>query len=166
MLPSTKLIIIIAASVGGILPIAVAAANADTLCSSELSGMVNRNIKVDGPCAIDASVNGNIMLDSPNDSISILNGALDGNIESMDSLRVDIGARTEINGNVKSENTTDTNIGAAIIRGNIEVKDGNLRVLSGAEIFGSVKHEGSGGCVIAEEAVIQGSIEGCPATGI
>ena len=58
MLHSTKLIIIIAAGVGGIVPIVVAAANADTLCSSALSGMVNHNIRVNGPCAIDASVNG------------------------------------------------------------------------------------------------------------
>jgi hypothetical protein len=162
VLSSTKLIIIIAAAVGGMVPIAIVAANADTLCSSELSGMVNRNIKVDGPCAIDASIDGNIMLDGPDDSISLFNGTLDGNIEAKDSLKVDIGTGTEINGNVKVENTTDTRIGAAIVKGNIEVKDGDLQVLSGAEIFGNVKHEGSGTCAIAEEAVIHGSTEGCP----
>jgi hypothetical protein len=82
----------------------------------------------------------------------------------MDSLKVDIGTGTEINGNVKIGNTTDTSIGAAIVRGNIEVKDGNLRVLPGAEIFGNVKHEGSGVCVMFEEAVVHGNIEGCSAT--
>ncbi len=163
MLASTKLIIVIAAAAAVIVPVVVVAASADTVCSSELSGTVNRNIKVDGPCAIDAAIDGNIMLDSPGDRITILNGTVNGNVESRNSFGVDIGFGTEINGNVRSENTTDTRIGAAIVRGNIEVKDGDLRVQSGAEILGNIKHEGSGTCMVAPEADVRGSIEGCQA---
>jgi hypothetical protein len=61
------------------------------------------------------------------------------------------------------ENTTDTSVVAAIVRGNVEIKDGNLQVMSGAEIFGKVKHEGSGLCRIAEDALLHGGTEGCPA---
>jgi hypothetical protein len=83
---SRKLIIIIAAAVAGVVPLVVAAAGADTLCSSGLSGMLNRNVRVDGPCVVDASVNGNIMLDSPDDSINLYNATLDGNVEAKNSL--------------------------------------------------------------------------------
>jgi hypothetical protein len=38
-----------------------------------------------------------------------------------------------------------------------------VKILSGAEIFGNVKHEGSGICVVAAGAIIHGNIEGCPA---
>jgi hypothetical protein len=134
----------------------------DSLCSSGVGGIVNDNIEVNGACQIDATVKGNIKLDAPDDSVNFDGGSLDGNIEAKDSDEVNVGSGTSINGNVKSENTTDTNIGAAVVRGNIEVKDGNLKVLSGAEIFGNIKHEGSGICVVATGAIIHGNMEGCP----
>jgi cytoskeletal protein CcmA (bactofilin family) len=161
VLSSKKLAVVIAAAVAVIVPIIMAAASPETLCSSDLSGMVNRNIKVDGPCAIDATVNGNIILDGSDDSIRLFNGTVDGNVEAKDSFRVEIGTGTEINGNLKLQNTTSTVIGEAIVRGNVEAIDGDLHVLPGAEIFGKVKHEGSGVCVVAPDAKVHGGIEGC-----
>lgn len=173
MLITKKLVIAIAAGLAVLVPVVVLAAGtalADTPCSSAIVENVNDNIEVNGACTIDATINGDVKLDAPGDSVNFNSGSLDGNIEAIDSLLVKVGSGTEINvglgtemnGNVKAENTADTIIGAAKVRGNIEVKDGNLQVLPGAEIFGDVIHEGSGACVVAPEAVVHGNIEGCP----
>lgn len=134
----------------------------DTLCPPAVGGI--DSVEANGECQTDTTVNENVKADATDDSVNFDSGSLDGNIEAKDRSDVNVGSGASINGNVKSENTTDTNIGVATVRGNIEVKDGNLKILSGAEIFGNVKHEGSGICVVAEGAIIHGNIEGCPAS--
>jgi hypothetical protein len=118
---SKKLIFVIAAAFGVIVPIVLTAVNADTLCASSLSEMLYQNIKVDNPCAIDAPVKDNSIPDTPEENL--VNPTTDVNGKVQDSQKIDIGTGVEINGNENFGKMTFTSIEAALVTEHIEVED-------------------------------------------
>jgi hypothetical protein len=153
----------------------------DIPCPPPIVTGFNNNVDADKGCVINIPAsdkgNGNVKLEEAGDDVNFNSGFLNGNIECKDSGNaaggISVGTGTSMNGNVKAENCGTVFIGGATIRSNVEVKDGNadLSTFDGplTQIFGNVKHEGSGACTVSvtlkngntADGEIRGNVEGC-----
>jgi len=138
----------------------------DISCPPNKKGDVNDNIEVneEGCSVRDANVDGNIYLDSSNESLVMSDSNLNGNIEGKDCGDI-IVSKSTINGDIKAENCIGTQFGTLLnevmMNGNVEIKRGTLQILGNSVIHGNVKCEEGTKGFFAKSVVIKGNLEGC-----